>query len=212
MIASFRSLTITALLSFTLATAAAHCDGEDGPVVAAAQAALAAGTVEPALAWVPAKDEAEIRAAFARTLAVRGLSPEAKALADRYFFETLVRVHRAGEGAGFDGLKPAGRDLGPAIPATDRAIGSGKLAEVHALLAKDLAAGLQARFQAVLASKDFAPGDVAAGRRHVAAYVTFVHYVVGLHAAAAGAGAHHAEAEGSAAPAAAPAPPVHHHE
>ena len=87
----------------------AHCDGLDGPVVKAAQRALDTRNPAFALMWVQATDEPEIRTAFERTLAVRGLSPQAKQLADRFFF-TLVRVHRAGEGAPFTGLKPAGRD------------------------------------------------------------------------------------------------------
>ena len=98
----------------------AHCDGLDGPVVKAAQQALETRNPAFALSWVQEKDEPEIRTAFERTLAVRTLSPQAKELADRFFFETLVRVHRAGEGAPFTGLKPAGRDLGPAIPAAER--------------------------------------------------------------------------------------------
>jgi len=204
-----RILAVGVLMAWTIATASAHCDGVDGPVVAAARAALAAGRVEQALAWVQAKDEAEIRAAFVQTLAVRSLSPEAQELADRFFFETLVRVHRAGEGAGFDGLKPAGRDLGPAIPAADRAVASGTIKEVQALLAKDIETGLHARFHAVLETKAANPTDVAAGRLHVAAYVDFVHYVVGLHGAASGAGGHHDEDEG-AAPKTEKA--VHHHE
>src|SRR5688572_24496355 len=112
----------------------AHCDSLDGPVVRAAQTALE--TRNPALVviWVQEKDESEIRGAFERTLAVRTLSSQAKELADRFFFETLVRVHRAGEGAPFTGLKPAGRDLGPAIPAADKAIESGALEPILDLL------------------------------------------------------------------------------
>ena len=56
---------------------------------------------------------------------MRKLGPQAQAFADRYFFETLVRVHRAGENAPYTGLKPAGRDLGPAIPAADKALETG---------------------------------------------------------------------------------------
>jgi hypothetical protein len=102
-------------LALAPARAFAHCDSLDGPVVKAAQKALA--TRNPALVfiWVQEKDEREIQQAFEQTLAVRALSPEARNLADRFFFETLVRVHRAGEGAPFTGLKPAGLDLGPAI-------------------------------------------------------------------------------------------------
>src|SRR5512139_3206249 len=92
-----------------------HCDGLDGPVVTAAKAALETGKVEPVLIWVQNRDEDEIKKAFQKTLAVRKLNPEARELADYYFFETLVRIHRAGEGAPYTGLKPAGRDLGPAI-------------------------------------------------------------------------------------------------
>jgi hypothetical protein len=43
---------------------------------------------------------------FTKTLAVRKQSKEAKELADMYFFETLVRIHCAGEGAPYTGLKP----------------------------------------------------------------------------------------------------------
>ncbi len=88
-----------------------HCDGMDGPVVQSAQRALAKGDVNLVLVWVQANDEAEIRKVFAKTMAVRKLNAEARELADLYFFETLVRIHRAGEGAPYTGLKPAGRDL-----------------------------------------------------------------------------------------------------
>src|SRR5512139_1003848 len=77
----------------------AHCDGLDGPVVIAAKNALETENVNLVLIWVQKKDEAEIRKVFQRTLAVRKLNSEAKELADMNFFETLVRIHRAGEGA-----------------------------------------------------------------------------------------------------------------
>ena len=113
----------TALLLPT--PALAHCDGLDGPVVAAAQKALESGDPNPVLIWVQPKDEAEVRRAFAEAVTVRKLNSQARDLADRSFFETLVRVHRAGEGAPYTGLKPAGRDLGPAIPMADKAVASG---------------------------------------------------------------------------------------
>ena len=84
----------------------AHCDTLDGPVVLDAKAALEKGDVTPVLKWVKKDNEKEIRKVFSHTLAVRKLNPEARELADHYFFETLVRVHRAGEGAPFTGLKP----------------------------------------------------------------------------------------------------------
>jgi hypothetical protein len=163
-------------------TLLAHCDGWDGPVVQAARQALATGNVNFVLIWVQPVQEEEIRQAFAHCLAVRTLGERAQELADRFFFETLVRVHRAGEGAPFTGLKPAGRDLGPAIPAADRALETGDMTALVKLLDTALHEGLERRFHAVTAARNHAPDDVAAGRRFVAAYVAYVHYVERLHA------------------------------
>src|SRR5512135_864316 len=119
------ALAVIAMGFVAVRAASAHCDGLDGPVVKAAQRALQTGDVNQVLVWVRPQDEDEIEKAFDETLAVRKLSPQAQALADRYFFETLVRIHRAGENAPYTGLKPAGRDLGPAIPAADKALETG---------------------------------------------------------------------------------------
>ena len=183
--------TLTLILLCAAASLRAHCDSMDGPVVKAAEEALASGRVDPVLIWVQPGDDAAIRAAFAQTLTVRALSPAAKDLADRWFFETLVRIHRAGEGAPYTGLKPAGTDPGPAVRAADAAAASGSLDGVAKLLDQNIHHGLEQRFHALLAAK---AGDVDAGRRRVAAYVTFVHYVEGLHRAA-NAGGGHGEAE-----------------
>jgi uncharacterized protein DUF6448 len=177
-------LALTVLL-FIPEASFAHCDGMDGPVVKAAQRALESGNVNLVLIWVQKQDELEIREAFERTVAVRKLSPEAKELADRYFFETLIRVHRAGEGAPYTGLKPAGRDLGPAIPAADRALEDRSIEPVEKLLGSEVANGLRDHFKEVLAKKQFDKDDIATGREYVKAYVTFIHYVERLHQAAA---------------------------
>ena len=94
--------------------------------VKAAQKALEMGNVNLVLIWVQKTDGNEIEKAFQKTLAVRKLNRQAKELGDTYFFETLVRIHRAGEGAPYTGLKPAGRDLGPAIPTADKALETAK--------------------------------------------------------------------------------------
>lgn len=164
--------------------ALAHCDGLDGPVVKAAQTALESGDLNPVLIWVQKNDEAEIKAAFQKTLAVRKLSSAAKALADNYFFEALVRIHRAAEGAAYTGLKPAGRDLGPAIPAADKALSSGAMKELAKLLESAVHVGLEARFKEVATKKKFKKDDVVAGREYVKAYVEFIHYVERLYEAA----------------------------
>ena len=165
------------LLFFAPFRLSAHCDGLDGPVVQSARQALEAGNVNLVLPWIQKQDETEIREAFAETLKVRGLNAAARELADRYFFETLVRVHRAGEGAPYTGLKPAGRDPAPVIPAADKAIETGSAAALSKLLARGVETGVAERFEQVRRAKDYAPGDIEAGRRYVKAYVEFVHYV-----------------------------------
>ena len=166
-------------------TALAHCDGMDGPVVKAAQKALADGNVNFVLIWVQKSDEPEIKKAFEKTLAVRKLNNEAKELADLYFFETLVRIHRAGEGALYTGLKPAGRDLGPAIPAGDKALDTGNIEPVVKLLSQKMEHGVRTHFKEVLGRKKFNKNDVEAGRTFVKAYVEYIHYIEGLHTATA---------------------------
>ena len=171
------------MLFFEANNSFAHCDGLDGPVVKAAQKALEAGNVNLVLIWVQQKDEAEIKRAFEQTLQVRKLSPEGKQLADMYFFETLVRIHRAGEGAPFTGLKPAGLDLGPAIPAGDKALETGSAEPLLKLLTDTMHNGLHETFTEAKTKKNFTRDDVEAGREYVQAYVTFIHYVEGLYEA-----------------------------
>ena len=156
--------------------ATAHCDGLDGPVVKAAQKALESADVNLVLIWVQKKDEGEVRQAFTRTLDVRKLSPAARDLADRYFFETLVRIHRAGEGEPYTGLKPAGRDLGPAIPLADQALSNGRVDPLVTLITDETRKGLVERFENARKAKSYPSSDVEAGRKYVEAYVQFLHY------------------------------------
>lgn len=158
----------------------AHCDTLDGPVVTLAKKALETGNVDLVLPWVPATDEPEIRRAFSQTLSVRKLGAEARQLADTFFFETLVRVHRASEGAPYTGLKPAGLDLGPAVPGADEALRSGSTAALEKLLGDAVRKGLRDHFEAAKGRMKFDPADVQAGREYVQAYVVYVHYVEAL--------------------------------
>lgn len=185
---------LAAVLGLVALPASAHCDGLDGPVVKAARQALDAGDVNRALIWVQPRDEAETRDAFRRTLAVRKLDAHARELADRSFYETLVRLHRAGEGAPYTGLKPAGRDLGPAIPAGDQALAAGSAGAVVKLLAEGVHDGIEQRHRQVVERSRFKPDDVAAGRRYVEAYVGYIHAVEKVHEAVATPGHGHAAA------------------
>ncbi len=159
----------------------AHCDGLDGPVVKAAQKALDTGNVNLILIWVQKKDEGEIRSIFKKTLAVRKLSPQAKELADMYLFETLVRVHRGGEGEPYTGLKPAGRDLGPAIPAADKTLDSGTVEPLLKLLTDAMQKGVQEKFKEAMIKKKYNPADVEAGRAYIGSYVPFVNYIESIY-------------------------------
>jgi hypothetical protein len=163
-----------------------HCDTMGGPVIKAAEKALETGNVNLVLIWVQKNDEAEIKKAFEKTLAVRKLSPQAKDLADMYFFETLVRLHRAGEGAPYTGLKPAGTDLGPVIPASDKAIESGSAKELVKLLVDSVQTNVPKHFQELMARKKYSENDVEAGRMFVKVYVVFTHYVEAIYESAKG--------------------------
>ena len=179
------ALLIGVAITFGPGTAFAHCDGLDGPVVQAAQEALKTTNVNLVLIWVKPEDEPEIRKAFEKTVSVRKLSDEARELADRSFFETIVRIHRAGEGASFTGLKPAGRDLGPVIPAADKALREGNGAGLQQLLAEAVSHGVSERFAEVIAKKKFDSNDVEAGRAFVKAYVEYIHSVEAIFGATA---------------------------
>jgi hypothetical protein len=168
-----------------------HCDTMDGPVILAAKAALHHNDITPVLKWVKKDDEAQIKATFTKTLAVRAQGTEARELADQFFFETLVRIHRAGEGAPFTGLKPAGTPLEPPIREADNALETGSVDKVVKLVTEEAATGIRKRFAEAREKKQRADENVEAGREFVAAYVEYVHYVEGLHETAQGAGAHH---------------------
>jgi len=171
---------IAALLGWGLARpapVAAHCDSMDGPVVTAARAALERGSVELALAWVLPRDEGRIRDAFARTLEVRKAGGEAEALADLWFFETLVRIHREGEGEPYTGLKPAGEEPAPGIAAADRALEAGTAEELAPGIADHVADAVRERFERVRALAGHDPTDVVAARAYVHAYVEYIHFV-----------------------------------
>jgi hypothetical protein len=170
------------LVLATAGNALAHCDTLDGPVVNLARKALAKGDVKIVLPWVAADKEAEIRKAFDLAVAVRSKGEKERELADTYFFETLVRVHRAGEGAPYSGLKPAGLDPGPAIPAADKALETGNPQELVKLIDGKVHDGIHKYFVAAREKKAHAGESVEAGRAYVAAYVPYLHFVERLYA------------------------------
>ncbi|HVS15089.1 MAG TPA: DUF6448 family protein [Thermoanaerobaculia bacterium] len=159
--------------------AIAHCDSLAGPVVQDARLALDRRDPTPVLKWVDQHHEDEIREAFDRTLEVRAQGDAARELADRFFFETLVRIHRAGEGEAFTGLKPASK-VDPGIAAADEALRAGSAQELAGRLSAAVEAGVAERLAIALQRKEHATDSVEAGREYVAAYVDYVHFVESL--------------------------------
>lgn len=178
--------------------AMSHCDTLDGPVVTSAKAALDKGEVTPVLKWVKKENEKEIREQFDKTLMVRKQSNEAKELADRYFFETLVRIHRAGEGSPYTGLKAAGT-VEPSVAAADRALESGTVESLVTMINNAAAKGIRERFERAKEAKKHADHGVENGRKFVEAYVDFTHYVERLHTDAEKAAPHGKAVEGGGA-------------
>ena len=137
----------------------AHCDTLNGPVVGTARVALRQGNLTPLLKWIPAASEAELRDAFRRTLAVRVKGDDAREFADRWFFETAEEV----------------------IVRADAAIDEGSVDDLANDLGRDVAAGVRLRFNRLMEARKSAEQSVEAGRRHVAAYIDFTHYVEKIH-------------------------------
>lgn len=178
-------------------SALAHCDTASGPVIPEAKAALEKGDVTPILKWVKKDNEAEIRAAFAKAVTVRSKGPEARELADQYFLETLVRLHRAGEGAPYTGIKDD--PVEPIVALADKALADGSPDEMIKKMTGHIAHAIQEKFNKALEAKKNKDKSVEAGREYVEAYVIYMHYVEGIHTAVMSAGGHHAEAGAGAA-------------
>lgn len=183
------SIALTAVLALAALMAvsphaSAHCDTMDGPVVTAARQTLETGNLDKVLIWIPASGEAEVRSAFKQARQVRQMGPTARKLADRHFFETVVRVHRAGEGAPYTGLKPADTKLSPAIKRTDQALEQGEITPLMDLLTEAVRSNVREQFQSTLAKRDFDASNVDTGRAYVKDYVQFVHYAKRIYDAA----------------------------
>jgi len=172
-------------------SALAHCDTTGGPVIPEARAALEKGDVTPILKWVKKDNEGEIKTAFAKALAVRAKGPEAKELADGYFLETLVRLHRAGEGAPYTGIKD--EPVAPIVAMADKALAEGSADEMIKKINGHLAAAVKEKFTKALEARKNKDASVEAGREFVEAYVVYMHYVEGIHDAIMTAPSHHAE-------------------
>ena len=169
----------------------AHCDTMNGPVIPDARAALEKGDMTPILKWIKPQYEAEVKTAFELAVKVRDKSPESKELADKYFFETLIRLHRAGEGAPYTGLKDTPPEKIVAL--ADEALANGSADEMIKKIQAHLAAAIGEKYKKALEARKNKDKSVQAGREYVEAYVQYMHYVEGIHTAIMSTGSHHSE-------------------
>jgi len=176
---SLGSLFFLSLLILSTNVAFAHCDTMDGPLIADAKKAMAQNNVNYALKWVSAENESEIRDAFILVMKVKGLSPEAKELSEKYFFDILVRIHRAGEGVPFTGVKPSGTPIDEKVLAADKSIEMGNLATLEGKISKNDMPELTERFEKVMSLKNFDVNNVEAGREYIEVYVQFFKFAEG---------------------------------
>ncbi|MCC6550884.1 MAG: hypothetical protein IT279_12535 [Ignavibacteriaceae bacterium] len=158
-----------------------HCDAVEGPVVKAARKAILSGNINHVLVWVRAEDEKEIRDLFKRVQSVSTLNEEASDLARDYFFETVVRVHRMGEGVGYTGIKPVGYEPEPGILAADEALENKSVETLLHHTGEKYHAHVKELFGEVVSKSSYAVDDLEAGREYVAKYVTFIHYIESLY-------------------------------
>jgi hypothetical protein len=158
----------------------------NGPVVKAAQRALNTKNIDYVLIWVEKKDDAEVKAAFDQVLKVRRLNRDARLLADKYFFETVVRLHRTNEGEPYTGVKPVGTEVEPIVKVLDDAIDTGSSTKLLAEVPTASRTDIEKQFAKLMELKRFEVNNVDAGREYVKNYVTFIHYVEKLYEGARG--------------------------
>jgi len=174
-------LTLSTIILMSAASPVfSHCDSEDGPIIPAIRTALDNGEITPLLKWITADDEAEIRELFTRVRKLRSQSAEAKEIADQLFIETFVRVHRAGEGAPYTGIRAAGT-MPPIFAKLDNALESGSVDALADKIANEVRENIVMRFDRARELSEHQDDSVEAGREFVEAYITYMHFVEGLH-------------------------------
>jgi hypothetical protein len=132
-----------------------------------AKKALETGNVKFILPYVPKESEGEVIAAFNKVLPLHQQPNGAHDIADTFFFETVVRLHRAGEGAPYTGLKPAGLDEGPVIPIAEQAIETGSVEKLKKTLMDFIATEVEKRFEHMQHLKQHAEESVEDAREYV---------------------------------------------
>ena len=156
-------------------------DSMDGPVVKAAENALDMDDLKYVLPYVSAEDEDELKNAFEKTLMVRELSGEAAELADYWFFETAVRLHRKEDKKPYTGLKSAGGDWGPIIPKVDLAIETENINELLNFLMNLIKDDIKSRFEDVLSKKEYSNDNLEDARDFINTREEFIDFTTKIY-------------------------------
>lgn len=159
----------------------AHCDSYDGPVIQDALKALDQNKVALVMKWIDEKHEPEIEKLFKKTIKYKKLDQEVYQLLEKHFLETLVRVHREGEGEPYTGLKPAG-STSEIIQLTDTALREDDIESFLQELNGHTGKVVREKYEKVGALKPVKDNSIAQGRAYVAAYVDYTHTIEALHA------------------------------
>jgi len=144
--------------------------------VKAAKKALEKKNINYVLIWIPEESEAELRGIFEKTLQARKGGKAAQEVADDWFFENAIRLHRAGEGAPYTGMKPAGLSEGPVVPKAEKAIETESPQETIDFILGIVEDDLAHRFHTVMDRKKYDVDDIAAGREYIGAFIGWVVY------------------------------------
>ncbi len=181
---------MTLMLALSSLTASAHCDSYDGPTIKDALRALETNNVNLVYKWIQKEQEPEITALFNQTYRLRKGDKQVYALVEKHFLETLVRLHRATEGAPFSGLKPAG-SASKIVQMSDQAIAAGSVDDLLGKLNNHINTILRTKYQKVLELDKVKNSSPEQGRAYVAAYVDYTHSIEALHDLLLHGSAHH---------------------
>lgn len=167
----------------------AHCDSYDGPVIQDALKALDKENVSLVMKWVEKDFEAEIENLFNKTVELKDGDTEIYKIVEKHFLETLVRLHREGEGAPFTGLKPAGSTT-PIIQMADRSIEDHNVDNLLTNLNSHIQQVITEKYEKVAALRRVKDNSIAEGRAYVAAYVDYTHTLEAIEGAMTHAAGH----------------------
>ena len=176
----FLSPLLFSIILFTPQATFAHCDSYDGPVIKDAIKALETNNVNLALKWVDEANEEEVTTLFNKTYKLKNGDKEIYDLVETHFFETLVRLHRATEGVGYTGLKPAG-SASPIVKMADKSIDKQDVDELVVKFTAHIEKVVREKYEKVKELSLVKDESLEQGRAYVAAYVDYTHTLEGIH-------------------------------